>query len=123
MPDRRNDTGWNDFQPSEAGYKELRNLFDFLAVSGVIDLEDICLVDAEDLVSRPEKTVQAYCQYIGIDFKPEMLQWQEDDAKASEILQSYKAFHVDALKSNGIKREGAKVSNMQLSFRTHNSNE
>lgn len=112
MPERRNDTGWNEFQPSEAGYKELRRLLDYLMASKVIDPEEVCLVDAEDLLSRPERTVQAYCRYIGIDYKPEMLYWEEDDVQASEILFSYKAFHMDALKSRGLKRERVKVSNM-----------
>ncbi|KAM3075435.1 hypothetical protein ACMFMG_007582 [Clarireedia jacksonii] len=110
MPERRNETRWNEFQPSEAGYKELRRLFDYLMASKVIDPEEVCLVDAEDLLSGPERTVQAYCRHIGIDYKPEMLQWEADDTQASEILFSYKAFHTDALKSTGLKkRERVKV--------------
>jgi len=74
-PEKRNATGWHYFLASEAGYEQLRSLLDYLIAAKVIDPENVCLIDADDLLARPEKVTQAYCKYIGIDYRPEMLCW------------------------------------------------
>ncbi|NJQ13713.1 sulfotransferase family protein [Streptomyces bohaiensis] len=34
------------------------------------------VIDSEDLVERPEETVRAYCEAVGIPFRPEALEWR-----------------------------------------------
>ncbi|MCJ1466038.1 hypothetical protein MMC07_004657 [Pseudocyphellaria aurata] len=106
MPSQREATGWDYFLPSEAGYKELRKLFDFLLSRHVIDRASICLVDADDLLAQPEKITEAYCRSIDVDYKPEMLRWDtdEDDAHVREVFAApqWQAFHYDAMTSRGL---------------------
>lgn len=104
MPASREATGWHYFLPSEAGYRELRRLLDFLLSHKIIDPHNVCLVDADDLLDQPAKYTEAYCKYIGIDYKPEMLRWdsEEDDAQASEVFGTWTAFHLDAIHSRGL---------------------
>jgi hypothetical protein len=120
-PDRRNATGWHYFLASEAGYKQLRSLLDYLIASKVIHPGDVCLIDADDLLNQPEQVTQAYCQYIGIDYRPEMLRWdsEEDDAQAAKVFATWTAFHMDALKSRGLNRKQAKVSTAHLTIDEH----
>ena len=104
--------------PSEAGYDELRRFFDFLreqkqvgpAIAGKHDaLEDgevsITVVDADDLLDNPEGIVQAYCKEVGIDYSPEMLNWdtEEDHQRAKEAFEKWKGFHEDAINSASLK--------------------
>lgn len=68
-------TGFDYFDPSEMGYKELRMLFDFIREeTGKTPL----LVESEELLKAPPKVVKAWCEHVGIEFKEEMLAW--DDA-------------------------------------------
>jgi len=74
--------------PSEAGYDELRRVFDYLkdigqvgpkiagqaapeGVNGTDGKEDgnvsITVIDADDLLDNPEGIVKAYCKEVGID--------------------------------------------------------
>jgi hypothetical protein len=121
MPDRSNDTGWPYFLASEAGYKQLRSLLDYLIASKVIHPEDVCLIDAPTSLSNQKMFTQAYCQYIGIDDTPEMLRWdsEEDDAQAAKVFATWTAFHMDALKSRGLNRRQVKASTAHLTLDEH----
>ena len=39
------------------------------------------VMTSEDLVTQPAATVEAYCAAVGIDFKPEALQWEAGERK------------------------------------------
>lgn len=115
MPSRREATKFDYFLSSEAGYNELRRLFDFLLSQQVIDRGNICLVNADDLLAQPEKVTEAYCKAIDVNFKPEMLHWdtEEDDAHVREVFAAphWQAFHHDAMTSRGLNaRTGIQVS-------------
>lgn len=48
--------GWNGFRASDAGYEELRKLFDYLVAIrqiGPNTSNEICIIDAEDLLAYP----------------------------------------------------------------------
>jgi hypothetical protein len=111
-------TGFYDFMPSEAGYDELRRLFDFLRKEGQIGpavagrhnaLSDgevsITVIDADDLLDNPEGIIEAYCKEIGIDYSPEMLNWdtEEDHERAREAFEKWKGFHEEAINSTSLK--------------------
>lgn len=101
-------TGFHDFMPSEAGYDELRRLFDYLLAQNIIgprkagesapldealnEASDsdsissdrprraaITVIDADDLLQNPEAVLQVYCKEVGIDYSPKMLEWGDDE--------------------------------------------
>jgi hypothetical protein len=97
-------TGFNHFMPNEAGYDELCRLFDFVLQSGIVASHEIIVVDADDLLRNPEKTVCSFCDRVGIDYQPGMLTWNEEDEKfAATAFEKWKGFHNDALQSSCLK--------------------
>ncbi|CAN8096583.1 unnamed protein product [Discula destructiva] len=102
-------TGFTEFMPSEAGYDELRRLFDYLLAQDIIGpakagssvpvdeaLNDgsgsesgddaaprrhaaITVIDADDLLQHPEAILKIYCKEVGIDYTPAMLEWGDDE--------------------------------------------
>ncbi|KAJ4135320.1 hypothetical protein NW768_004946 [Fusarium equiseti] len=114
---KREETGWRYFLSSEAGYYELRRVFDYLHGQGLFQGSPLetnraslpqkaqpCIIDADDLLQQPEIVIKAYCGYIGIDYQPSMLQWdsKEDDDYAAQVFAAWTAFHRDAIESRGL---------------------
>ncbi|KAK8033732.1 hypothetical protein PG991_003130 [Apiospora marii] len=125
-------TGWHGFHSDDAGYRELRILFDYLkstrqigpvvasGTSRPIDQGDcapedsyearpdtsveICVIDADDLLNEPQKVCRAYCASVGLQFNPSMLSWQsaDDQKRAQDAFQKSWAIHVDALSSKSL---------------------
>ncbi|KAK4556816.1 hypothetical protein LTR86_006387 [Recurvomyces mirabilis] len=119
-------TGFNPYMPSEAGYDELRSLFDYCKDTGLVgpkicgqgeDAVDqktasnkdsgvqICVIDADDLLDDPEGILRKYCQSIGLDFRPEMLTWDNDADHefAKQEFEKWNGFHDDAIHSKDLK--------------------
>lgn len=123
-------TGFYNFMPSEAGYDEVRRVFDYLRSIGQVgpkvaspaaiddtanggsatdDAADggveICVVDADDLLDNPAGIIQAYCKSVGVDYSPEMLKWdnEEDHRVAKAAFEKWKGFHEDAIDSTELK--------------------
>jgi hypothetical protein len=122
-------TGWNYFDPREAGYKELRALFDYLVKTGHVgprlagtgervhgaglpdtlngagDDVEICVIDADDLLDNPYGIVQAYCKSVGMKYDPEMLKWGDEEAQtyARDSFEKWKGWHEDALESTELR--------------------
>lgn len=101
-------TGFHDFMPSEAGYDELRRLFDYLLSQRIIGPSKagetvpvdealngsgsetssmngdgprraaITVIDADDLLQNPEAILKVYCKEVGIDYTPKMLEWGDE---------------------------------------------
>ncbi|KAN0070811.1 P-loop containing nucleoside triphosphate hydrolase protein [Elaphomyces granulatus] len=122
-------TGFYEFDPSEAGYDEVRRAFDYLRKAGLVgphvatnevdedapnnttvalDLSDahakeveICVVDADDLLDKPAAMVEAFCKSVGLEYEPGMLSWdtEEDHRMAKEAFQKWNGFHDDAIQS------------------------
>lgn len=112
IPPLSNLTGFTEFMPSEAGYDELRRLFDYLLEQNVIgparagssvpvdealnDSSDsesgdesprprraaITVIDADELLQHPEAILKVYCKEVGIDYTPAMLEWGDDENQA-----------------------------------------
>jgi hypothetical protein len=104
-------TGWEYFDPSEAGYSELRRFFDYIRERGFIGPKvagsastknglrngtsnettvngeqkdggiEICVIDADDLLDDPYGIIEAYCKSVGIPYSERMLKWTEEDQK------------------------------------------
>lgn len=125
-------TGFYDFMPSEAGYDELRRVFDFLlqqnqvgpAIAGEHGtLKDgevsITVIDADDLLDNPQGIIEAYCKEVGIDYTPDMLNWdtEEDHQRAKNAFEKWRGFHEDAINSTSLKpRSAAHVSRPPLFY-------
>ena len=117
-------TGFYNFDPSEAGYDELRRVFDFLksrghvgpAIAGKHDGNlpkgevSITMIDADDLLDNPNGIIEAYCKEVGMDYDPGMLNWdtEEDHAQAKRAFEKWRGFHNDAIESSSLKPRDSK---------------
>jgi len=118
LPPLREMTGWTYYDPQEAGYTELRRTFDYLKEFGHVGPhhandfdkvssgdhttgDEICVVDADDLLDDPEGILRTYCRSTGIPFEADMMNWdnEEDQAIARKVFAKWKGFHEDALDS------------------------
>ena len=122
-------TGFYEFMPSEAGYDELRRVFDYLRAVGQVgpavagkEMDssgmnghgianghsgkvEICVVDADDLLDNPTGIIEAYCKSVGLEYDPGMLNWnsEEDHKYAKEAFEKWKGFHEDAMDSGELR--------------------
>jgi hypothetical protein len=101
-------TKFHKFEPAEAGYRELRILFDHLRASHDIgDGSDvpICIVDADDLLDGPYGIIEAFCNSTGVKYTPNMLDWDDEETQETvrAAFEKWKGFHEDALDSKGLK--------------------
>jgi len=97
-------TGFDHFMPNEAGYEELVRLFDMLVNTGLVDRDQLTVIDADDMLDNPEKTIREFCRRTDIDFRPEMLEWSEDDKRhAHQHFAKWNGFHEDAINSDSLR--------------------
>lgn len=128
-------TGFFEFYPSEAGYDEVRRMFDYLVASGlvgpsfaagnesgrisdgvkgingtngadaVVETPDICVIDADDLLDYPQEMIEAYCNTVGLEYKADMLHWEDDEnqKRAKVAFEKWKGFHEDAIDSTELR--------------------
>ncbi|PSK51872.1 hypothetical protein B9Z65_3139 [Elsinoe australis] len=121
-------TGFYNFMPEEAGYDELRRIFDYMKDTGIVGPKisgqetngtnghtnganvhnpnevPITLVDADDLLDNPEPIMRKFCEAVGIKFDPQMLEWdtEVDHQFAKDKFEKWKGFHEDAINSTGL---------------------
>ncbi|KAK4143846.1 P-loop containing nucleoside triphosphate hydrolase protein [Dichotomopilus funicola] len=114
-------TGFHKFMPSEAGYDELRRLFDYLLHEGLIQPKSgetangvngtgssalkVTVVDADDLLDKPAEVVEAFCADIGLDYHDGMLKWgdEESQQRAIAAFAKWDGFHDDAIASTELR--------------------
>lgn len=112
-------TGFYNFLPEEAGYDELRRLFDYLKDQELIgpgiagrdtpnadpDKVDIMLIDADDLLDKPHEVIEAFCKSVGMEYSPDMLKWGDADGQkqCKEKFEKWRGFHEDAIDSTELK--------------------
>jgi hypothetical protein len=59
------------------------------------------VIDSDDLVSRPEATIAAYCAAVGLPFNPRALTWEPGDRPEWRRSERW---HVDVSTSSGFER-------------------
>ncbi|KAH6693992.1 P-loop containing nucleoside triphosphate hydrolase protein [Plectosphaerella plurivora] len=97
-------TGFENFDPEEAGYDELRRFFDLCLAEGLVDPNNLVVIDADDLLDNPEGILRAYCERVGLDFNENMLNWSpEDTAFAQDKFAKWNGWHDDALRSENLR--------------------
>ncbi|KAH8816083.1 hypothetical protein F5884DRAFT_663095 [Xylogone sp. PMI_703] len=133
LPEQRESSKVQEFNTNDLGYSELRALFEYLREEGLIrespsangvkatngvqnganhsqtveEGDPICMIDAEDLMTHPDKIMSAYCQRIGIPYDPSILQWNssEDQERAASVIDRWGVsvyFHKAVLSSTGL---------------------
>lgn len=122
-------TGFHNFMPNEAGYDELRRLFDFLIQEGIITPPQqsqqpngttnghtnghtngnggikVTVIDADDLLDKPAEVVRAFCEDVGIDYHDGMLKWGDEEGQrlAVAAFEKWNGFHDDAIGSTELR--------------------
>ncbi|EKV13840.1 P-loop containing nucleoside triphosphate hydrolase protein [Penicillium digitatum] len=116
-------TGFHNYDPLEAGYDELRRHFDYLRETGLVGPHvatrpeltaspgaqattgvEVCVIDADDMLDEPVKTIEAFCNSTGLPYRPEMLTWdtEEDHSVARNAFEKWRGFHNDAIESKAL---------------------
>lgn len=102
-------TGFPNYDPSEAGYDEVRRIFEYLREVGLVGPQvathdddesanaeglkpvvngigegkesgaEICVVDADEMLQKPAPTIEAFCRSVGLDYDPGLLEWDTDE--------------------------------------------
>ena len=69
-----------------------------------METDDICVVDADDLLEDPERIMKAFCKSVSISFEPSMLHWNkaEDRERAEALFEAWALFHDIAIQSTSI---------------------
>lgn len=112
-------TGFYDFMPNEAGYDELRRVFDYLRSKRFIEPTlagehegqlkggevSITVVDADDLLDNLNGIIEAFCKEVGISHTPAMLNWdsEQDRQQTKDAFEKWNGFHNDAIGSSPLK--------------------
>jgi hypothetical protein len=88
---------WPDFTLEETGYEELYWAFRYATEAG----EDPVVVDAMTFSEDPVGILSAYCERVGLPFRPEALSWEPGEV---EEWKRWEGWHEAAQRSTGIKR-------------------
>lgn len=90
--------------PNEMGYDELVRFMDFVVEKGLVDKDQLTVLDADDLLDNPEPMIRKYCERTGIEFEPGMLKWNDADQEhAAKLFAKWDGFHNDALGARELK--------------------
>jgi hypothetical protein len=85
---------WPDFTDEEAGFAPLGRLVDLVTERVGAPV----IVDADDLLRDPTAMVRAYCDAVGLDFRPEALRWEAGMPPEWEVWADW---HEGAARSTG----------------------
>lgn len=104
IPPQSEETGFDHYRSSEAGYRELRILYDYITMIASDPTNNIkppIIVESNDVLQHPEEAIKTMCEFGGFPFEKSMLSWDETPKKEVEMFSKWKGFHHDALKSTG----------------------
>jgi hypothetical protein len=88
-------TGWDHFDPAEVGYAQLDTLARWVEER---QPRPLIVVDSERLLARPEETLRAFCQAVGLPFDDRMMSWEPGPV---EKWKTWAGWHDDAMRSRG----------------------
>jgi Sulfotransferase domain len=88
---------WPDFTLEETGYEELYWAFRYATEAG----EDPVVVDAMTFSENPVSILSAYCERVGLPFRPDALSWEPGEV---EEWNNWEGWHEAAQRSTGIER-------------------
>ncbi|MFC0105367.1 sulfotransferase-like domain-containing protein [Kibdelosporangium aridum] len=80
----------------EYGFEYLHAIFEAVrSATGEVPL----VIDGDDLVANPEATVRAYCERVGLEFKPEAMHWNPGEQNK---WQRTTRWHAEVAESSGL---------------------
>ena len=91
-------SGWDYFEPNEAGFKELHELYEFVKEN--LDPNPV-IVNADDLLESPKQIMKAYCDGVGIRYEDHMTSW-----KAGEVPVAWQDGWAQAWREGAINSSG-----------------
>ena len=91
-------SGWDYFDPNEAGFKELHEMYEFIKEK--LDPNPV-IVNADDLLESPKQIMKAYCDGVGIRYEGHMTSW-----KAGEVPLAWQDGWVQAWRQGAINSSG-----------------
>lgn len=91
-------TDFHYYDPDEAGFTELKELFDFVKDhNGTPPL----LIDSDDLIKDPKYYLRKWCEHTNVEYSDSLLEWNDG---TREHFAKWPGFHVAAENSKGIGR-------------------
>lgn len=91
-------SGWDYFEPNEAGFKELYELYEFVKEN--LDPNPV-IVNADDLLESPKQIMKAYCDGVDIRYEDHMTSW-----KAGEVPLAWQDGWAQAWRQGAINSSG-----------------
>lgn len=91
---------WPDFHEGEVGFPEQRALFDL--VTALAGGTPPPVIDSDDLLENPEAMTRAFCDAVGIPFRPEALSWPAGGDPSAHSWWDGGSFHANLAKSTGL---------------------
>ncbi|XP_065656530.1 uncharacterized protein LOC100213835 isoform X2 [Hydra vulgaris] len=88
-------TGWTYFDKTEAGFKQMHDLYCF--VKEKLDKNPI-IINSDDLQANPARTMEKYCSETGLPFNESILHWEPTSNPDWNV---WNGWHENALKSTG----------------------
>jgi len=105
-------TKWTYFDPKEAGFKQLHDIFTY--VRDKLKQKPI-VIDAGDLIANPEGILRSYCTAVNLPYDACMLSWDPGPVPEwGPIELREPGWHDDAIQSSGFHKDKAKHSNVSL---------
>lgn len=96
-------SGWDYFEPDEAGYQELHEMYEYVKKN--IDPDPV-VVDADDLLSSPKQMMKAYCEGVGIQYEDHITSWKAGEVPAAWTWDEMcVAWYSTAVNSSGFVKE------------------
>lgn len=91
---------WDEFTMDEAGYEALHEMFRIVSDRyGTVPP----IIDSDDLLDDTPGVVRAYCEAVGLEFKPEAMEWDEGDR--NEVRWYGGGWHDSLQASTGLSRQ------------------
>lgn len=87
------------FDKNEIGFSDLLDIFNY--VKNELGQNPI-IIDSDDLLLNPELYLKAYCNKVGLPWKPEILKWEKGIIPKG--WEDWQGWHDDAINSNGLKK-------------------
>ncbi|XP_031574753.1 branched-chain-amino-acid aminotransferase-like protein 2 [Actinia tenebrosa] len=101
--------GWNYFDPEEAGFRQMYELYHFI-------VENVhpspVLIDADDLLDHPDETMKTYCDAVGITYQSHMTSWEP--GPVAEYAHCAGLWHQNVIKSYGFNAKKTKADDCTM---------
>ena len=96
-----------DVTSEEIGFARVREIHDAAAAAGATPV----VVDSDDLVDRPEATVRAFCDAVGIEFVADAMSWAPEELPA---WQRAARWHAEVAQSTGFDRSSGAAGTTEV---------